>query len=270
MTADGLLRVLIVDDEELGRDVLRLRLEAVPDVEIIGEASDGDAAVAEILSLRPDLVFLDVQMPGRDGLAVLEAVAGEYLPAVVFVTAHDDYAIEAFEHHALDYLLKPVTPRRLLQALDRAKLHRVRQEVADVHARVATLLDQKEMSAARGTGPGPSVRGEGAADEPLRRIVVRDDEDYRIVKVSDVDAFEAAGNYVRIVLPEQSFLVRGTLTEYEHSLDPEHFARIHRSTIVHIDRIDRVTPQLHGDFVVTLDSGKQYRMSRSYRDRVLP
>lgn len=266
--SEGLLRVMIVDDEELGREVLRLRLGGVPDVEIIGEASDGDEAVERILALRPDLVFLDVQMPGRDGLGVVEAVAGEYLPAVVFVTAHDDYAIRAFEHHALDYLLKPVTPRRLLAALERARVHLMQREVADVHARVASLLDQKEMQTARGTGPGPT--GEAPVREALRRIVVRDDEDYRIVKVADVEAFEAAGNYVRIALPETSYLVRGTLAEYERDLDPRSFARIHRSTIVNVDRIDRVTPQLHGDFVVTLHGGKQYRMSRSFRDRVLP
>lgn len=266
--SEGLLRVLIVDDEELGREVLRLRLGAVPDIEIIGEASSGDKAVEAILTMRPDLVFLDVQMPGLDGLGVLEAVSEEYLPAVVFVTAHDEYAIQAFEHHALDYLLKPVSPRRLLAALDRARVHLVQQEVADVHARVASLLDQKELQVARGTGPGPDP-GPGES-EPLRRIVVREEEDYRIVKVTDVDAFEAAGNYVRIVLPGENYLVRGTLTEYERSLDPRTFARIHRSTIVNVDRIDRVTPQLHGDFVVTLHGGKQYRMSRSFRDRVLP
>ena len=265
---EGLLRVLIVDDEELGREVLRVRLEAVPDIEIIGEAADGKEAASMILGLRPDLVLLDVQMPGLDGLSVLEAVAGEYLPAVIFVTAHDDYAIRAFELHALDYLLKPVAPRRLLAALERARVQRARQEVADVHARVASLLDGKDMVAARGTGPGPTASaGEG---DPLRRIVVRDDEDYRIVKVADVDAFEAAGNYVRIALPDATYLIRGTLTEYERTLDPRAFARIHRSTIVNVDRIDRVTPQLHGDFTVTLDGGKQYRMSRSYRDRVLP
>ncbi len=131
---EGLMRVLIVDDEELGREVLRARLEAVPDVEIIGESADGKDAVAKILGLRPDLVLLDVQMPGLDGLGVLEAVAEEYLPGVIFVTAHDDYAIKAFELHALDYLLKPVAPRRLLAALERARVQRVRQEVADVHA----------------------------------------------------------------------------------------------------------------------------------------
>lgn len=266
--SEGLLRVLVVDDEELGREVLRLRLDAVPDVEIIGEAADGVQAVEQILGLRPDLVFLDVQMPGLDGLGVLERVSAEYLPAVVFVTAHDDYAIQAFEHHALDYLLKPVTPRRLLAALERARVHLMQREVADVHARVASLLDQKELNAARGTGPGPLPAA--GTEETLRRIVVRDDEDYRIVKVSDVDAFEAAGNYVRIALPQESYLVRGTLSEYERSLDPGSFARIHRSTIVNVDRIDRVTPQLHGDFVVTLHGGKQYRMSRSFRDRVLP
>lgn len=266
--SETLLRVLIVDDEELGREVLRLRLGSVPDVEIIGEAADGEEAVQTILSLRPDLVFLDVQMPGRDGLEVMEAVAAEYLPAVVFVTAHDDYAIRAFEQHALDYLLKPVTPRRLLAALDRARVNLRQREVADVHARVASLLDQRELQSARGTGPGPVP--DGGEREPLRRIVVRDDEDYRIVKVADVDAFEAAGNYVRIALADTSYLVRGTLVEYERDLDPRAFARIHRSTIVNVDRIDRVTPQLHGDFVVTLHGGKQYRMSRSFRERVLP
>lgn len=266
--SEGLLRVIIVDDEELGREVLRLRLESVPDVEIIGEASHGKEAVELILALRPDLVFLDVQMPELDGLGVLEAVAPEYLPAVVFVTAHDEYAIRAFEHHALDYLLKPVSPRRLLAALERARVHLMQQEVADVHARVASLLDQRELQSARGTGPGPDLGTENG--EPLRRIVVRDDEDYRLVKTSDVDAFEAAGNYVRIALPDESFLVRGTLAEYERSLDPRTFTRIHRSTIVNVDRIDRVTPQLHGDFVVTLHGGRQYRMSRSFRDRVLP
>lgn len=263
----GLLRVLLVDDEELGRDVLRIRIEDVPDVEIIGEAGDGPEAVEKIVSLRPDLVFLDVQMPGMSGLEVVEAVAEEYLPAVVFVTAHDEFAVPAFEHHALDYLLKPVAAKRLTAALERARTHRARREVADVHARVAHLLDAREMSAAGGTGPGPDG-GDGSGG--MRRIVVRDGEDFRLVKVDDVDAFEAAGNYVRIALPDATWLVRGTLTEYEDRLDPASFVRIHRSTIVNIDRVDRISPQLHGDFVVTLRSGRNYRMSRTHRHKVLP
>lgn len=263
-----LLRVLIVDDEELGRDVLRVRLEDMPGIEIIGEAGDGTEAVSAILELRPDLVFLDVQMPGLDGLQVLEEVAGEYLPAVVFVTAHDDYAIRAFELHALDYLLKPVSVRRLMSALARAREQRAKDQVAEVHARVAALLDQREMATAQGTGPAPS--GSGEAEAPLRRLVVRDGEDYLLLDVAEVDAFEAAGNYVRIALPERRHLVRGTLSEYERTLDPEAFARVHRSTIINLNRIERVTPEPHGDFTVTLRGGKRYRMSRSYRSRVLP
>lgn len=263
-----LLRVLLVDDEELGRDVLRVRLEDMPGIEIIGEASNGDAAVESVLELRPDLVFLDVQMPGRDGLQVLEAVASEYLPAVVFVTAHDEYAIKAFELHALDYLLKPVSMRRLMEALERARQQRARDELAEVHSRVAALLDQREMAAAQGTGPAPTA--EDDAESALRRIVVRDKEDYVLVTVSDIDALEAAGNYVRIVLHDRVFLVRGTLTEYERRLDSSVFVRVHRSTIVNADQIDRVTPEPHGDFTLTLKCGKQYRMSRSYRSRVLP
>lgn len=264
----GLLRVLLVDDEELGRDVLRIRIEDVPDVEIIGEACDGPEAVEKILALRPDLVFLDVQMPGMSGLEVLDAVSQEYLPAVVFVTAHDEFALPAFEHHALDYLLKPVAARRLTAALERARTHLARREVADVHARVAHLLDAREMSAAGGTGPSPDSGPE--ASGCMRRIVVRDGEDFRLVRVDDVDAFEAAGNYVRIALPDTTWLVRGTLTEYEDRLDPAFFVRIHRSTLVNIDRVDRISPQLHGDFVVTLKSGRSYRMSRTHRHKVLP
>lgn len=267
---NDVLRVLIVDDEELGRDVLRVRIEDMPDIEIIGEAADGRSAVEEILRLRPDLVFLDVQMPGMDGLEVLETVAREYLPAVVLVTAHDDHAIRAFELHALDYLLKPVSMKRLVAALDRARERRVRDQVAEAHARVVAFLDDPEPAAAVGTGPEPISEGGEGRPAPLRRIVVRENEDYRLIPTRDIDALEAASNYVRVVCRDQVYLVRGTLIEYERSLDPTVFVRVHRSTIVNLSRVERVTPELHGDFTLTLDSGRKYRMSRSYRRRVLP
>ena len=266
---NDVMRVLIVDDEELGRDVLRVRIEDMPDIEIIGEAADGEQAVREILRLRPDLVFLDVRMPGMDGIEVLEAVAREYLPAVVFVTAHDDYAIRAFELHALDYLLKPVSMRRLMAALDRARTRRATDRLAETHARVAALLDDREMEAATGTGPTPTPAA-ATDDEAIRRIVVREGDDYVLLPVRDIDAIEAAGNYVRVVLRDQAYLVRGTLTEYERRLDGDVFARVHRSTIVNLERIERVIPEPHGDFTISLDGGRRYRMSRSYRRRVLP
>ncbi len=269
MDEAGLLRVMVVDDEELSRDMLRFRLEDVPDIEIIGECGDGDAAAESIARLRPDVIFMDIEMPGRSGLEVLEG-SSDYQPAVIFVTAHSDYAVGAFEQSALDYLLKPVSPRRLVQALERAREHVLTREVADLHRRAAALGRTEEQRTAEGTGPTPSPDAPETT-EPLRRIVVREDEDYLLIDLDRVWAFEAAGNYVRIRTEnDRGYLVRGTLRSYERRLDQRSFARIHRSTIVSIDHIERITPEPHGDFVVTLDSGKRYRMSRSHRSRLLP
>lgn len=263
------MRVVIVDDEELGRDVLRTRLEAVPDVEIIGEAADGMEAVETITSLRPDLVFLDIRMPRLNGLDVLRRVAETYLPQVVFVTAFDEHAVQAFELHAIDYLLKPVVPARLLKALERARANHAQRELGETHRRLAALLDAEERP------PVPEASGrveavDGAAARPARRLVVRDDGDYVLVRTSDIDAIEAAGNYVRLVLGREVHLVRGTLSDFERRLDPEGFVRIHRSTLVNVDRVVRVSPQVHGDYTVTLEGGRTYRMSRNFKDRLLP
>lgn len=289
MVTAPVMRVVIVDDESLGRDVLRLRIEDIPDVEVIGEAGGGAEAIELILSTRPDLVFLDVRMPDIEGLAVLETISRQYLPMVVFVTAYDEHAVRAFELNALDYLLKPVSPRRLIAALDRARQLMAQAELAGAHERIASLLDSRELEGIRGTGiaPGPPpvpqstslgtpasafVSGrrtfEGAG--PMLRLVVRDGEDYLLVAVSEVEAFEAAGNYVRIVRKGERYLVRGTLIDFERRLDPAVFARIHRSTIVSVPHIERVTPEPHGDFTVRMRSGLVYRMSRHYRKAVLP
>ncbi len=267
MDEGGLLRVVVVDDEALGREMLRYRLEDVPDIELIGEYGDGDSAAESIQRLRPDVIFMDIEMPGRSGIEVLRD-AVDYQPAVIFVTAHSDYAVGAFEQSALDYLLKPVSPGRLVRALDRAREHVLTQQVASLHRRAAALGSVEEQDTAEGTGPVPG--GEVPDSEPLRRIVVRDGDDYLLVGLDTVWAFEAAGNYVRIQTPGRGYLVRGTLRSYERRLDPRAFARIHRSTIVAIDRIERIKPEPHGDFLVVLDTGKRYRMSRSHRSRLLP
>ena len=262
------MRVVIVDDEELGREVLRSRLGLVPDIEIIGEASDGPGAVERITALRPDLVFLDVRMPGMSGLDVLREVSETYLPQVVFVTAYDEHALYAFELHAVDYLLKPVVPARLLRTIERARRNHAQQELAQAHARLARLLDLEEPA------PSPRAAAEplpaSLATRPVRRMVLREDGDFLLIRTTEIDALEAAGNYVRIVHGEKVHLVRGTLAEFEQSLEAEGFARIHRSTLVNADRVQRISPQLHGDFTVTLEGGKTYRMSRSYKDRLLP
>jgi two-component system LytT family response regulator len=267
---ERLLRVLIVDDEELGRSLLRSRLELVPDVEIVGEAVDGPSAVEAIEDARPDLVFLDIQMPGMDGLEVLERVARTHLPLVVFVTAHDEYAIRAFELHALDYLLKPVAGRRLVESLERARqqlaAHEATQQALERVSRFLDAREEERDDAARPAADRPPTEG----SVRLRRLLVREGNDYVLVRTEDIESFEAAGNYVRVsTRGGKSYLIRSTMTDIERQVDPEQFVRIHRSTIVNIDRIAQIRPQPHGDFQITLQGGRKLRMSRHYRERLL-
>jgi two-component system LytT family response regulator len=249
------IRTLVVDDEPLAREGLRVSLRHAADVEIVGEAVDGVAAVEAIRAHRPDLVFLDIQMPGLSGFDVLEEVSGIHLPVVIFVTAYDQYAIKAFEVHALDYLLKPFSAARLACALDRAR----RQLGSDVDRedddRLARLL------AARQEAPrGPTY---------LTRIPVKARDRFLLLKMEEVAWIEAAQNYVELHARDGTFLVRGTMNELEARLDPAQFARIHRSTVVNLDRVRDITPTWNGDFDVVLHDGTGLKLSRSYRDRVL-
>lgn len=248
-----MIRTLIVDDEPLAREGLRLLLREESDIELVGEAEDPDDAVRRILEQRPDLVLLDVQMPGADGFDVLRRVAGQHLPAVVFVSAHDQFALRAFEVHALDYLLKPPSPARLREALRRVREAAQQDDPAGAAA-IRNLLESHA----------------GAAATPVRRFVVRDRNRYLLIPDAEIVRIEAAGNYAEIHARGRSFLIRETMIELERQLDPQHFARIHRSSIVRIDRVAEITPDGGGDFLVTLDSGTELRMTRSYRDRLLP
>jgi two-component system LytT family response regulator len=243
-----MIRALIVDDEPLAREGIRLRLDRESDFDVVGEAEDGGAAVAAITTLTPDVVFLDVQMPGLSGFDVLERVGGAHLPVVVFVTAHDQHALKAFEVHALDYLLKPYTEARF-----QAALTRVRAELADAEdfpgrARLGRLLD------ARDAAPGY-----------LHRFTVRDRDRIVFVRAEEVEAIAAAGNYIELVTASGTHLMRMTLSEAEAKLDPAMFARIHRSTIVNKSRIREIRPDPHGDAEVVMASGASYRLSRAYK-----
>jgi two-component system LytT family response regulator len=250
---DDAVRALIADDEPLAREGVRLHLARHPDVVIAGEACDGDEAVSLIEELKPDLVFLDVQMPALDGFAVLEAIADTCLPVVVFVTAYDRYALRAFDMHAFDYLLKPFPPTRFDEALRRA-----REEIASrgSHAARRRLL---EMLAQR------------ARETPyVTRFVVRQGERWLLIRAGDVHSFEANGNYIRLRTLSGSFMVRMTMAELEKKLDPARFVRIHRSTVVNIEHVKDITPAWHGDFDVQLDDGRRVRLSRNFRERLLP
>ena len=245
------IRVLIVDDEPPARAKVRRFLADDPEVEIAGEAGSGAEAVEAVARLAPDVVFLDVQMPGLDGFGVVDALAGGQMPHVVFVTAYDAYAVRAFEVHAVDYLLKPFDEERFRTALERAR-QRIREgRREDDEARLARWIDTAR--------PGPAH---------LQRILVRRGDTAVLLRVDEIDWIEAADNYVRIHAGGEAHLVRGTLTGYEARLDPARFARIHRSHIVNLDRVRTLHPWSHGDWLVVLHDGTELMLSRRYRDRL--
>jgi len=251
-----MLRTLIVDDEPLAREGLRVRLTREPDVEIVGEAIDGVAAIDAILALTPDVVFLDVQMPGLGGFDVLERVSETHLPIVIFVTAYDQYALKAFDVHALDYLLKPFSDARFTLAMTRARQALASDADRDTDHRIAALL------AARSAQAPP-------AKPYLVRLPVKDRDRYLLLRIDEITWIEAAQNYVQIHAKRGTFLVRGTMADLETQLDPARFARIHRSTLVNLDRVREIKPGWHGDFDVVLDDDTPLKLSRHYRDRVL-
>lgn len=245
-----MIRVAIIDDEPLARQGIRLRLANERDVEIVGEADDGPAAVRLIEALLPDVVFLDIQMPGMSGFDVLARVAEVHLPVVVFVTAHDDYAIRAFDIRAIDYLLKPYTRERFDEALRRARRELAQREEEEGSSKVLDLLG-------------------GGEEKYLSRLAVRARDRFVLVRVEEVDWFEAASNYVEVHARGKSFLVRSTVANLEQKLDPHRFVRIHRSVIVNVDRVAEIRSDAHGDYVVTLTNGKALKMTRGYSERLL-
>jgi len=257
------IRVALVDDEPVAREGLRMWLAREPDVEIAGEAGTPREAIALVLRERPDLLFLDVQMPDADGFSVLEAVSREHLPEVVFVTAHERHALRAFDVSALDFLLKPVREERFRAALEKARRELDRGEAREGPARLSALLDR-----VRGSGaPGEA----GSVDGPRRieRFAVRARDRFIIVPAAEVEWIAAAGNYAELHLPGGTHLVRATLAELEEGLDPARFARVHRSSLVRLDCVREVIPATHGDYDLVLASGAVIKLSRRYAGRVM-
>ena len=245
-----MIRTLIVDDEPVARRRIRRLLKTEEDISVVGESGDGRAAIEAIRTLQPDLVFLDVQMPEADGFAVLRAV-GDVMPAVVFVTAFDQYALGAFEVHALDYLLKPFNRNRFVDAVARAREHLARARGRAADPKVLELIDDLQT-----------------AKRHLTRFVVREAGRLLLVDAAQVDWIEAADNYAVLHAGAATHLVRETMVGLATELDPERFVRIHRSTIVQIDRVRELQPAFHGDFIVLLRDGTRLNMSRGYRSAI--
>ncbi len=245
-------RVVIVDDEPLAREKLRTLLEGRAGYELVAECGDGAAAVEAIHELDPDLVFLDVEMPGLDGFGVLEALEPGREPYVVFVTAYDRYALRAFEVRALDYLLKPFHRARFEEALARVEERRRGHAAApEEWTAIRALLD--ELRAERGYAA---------------RLVVRTGQKITFVATADVDWIEADGNYARLHAGKRDYLLRETMKNVEARLDPRRFLRIHRSAIVNLDRIASVEPYFHGEYIVTLTDGHRITASRTHSARL--
>jgi two-component system LytT family response regulator len=248
------VRVLIADDEPPARAKLRRFLAADPEIAVAGEAASGTEAVEMIGRLRPDLVFLDIQMPGADGFGVLQAIDPAALPHVVFVTAYDEYALRAFEVHAVDYLLKPFDADRFRTALARAK-ERVRARLRAG----GDGLDERIRRVLAEARPAPAY---------LERVLVRTGMRAVFLRTDEVDWLEAEENYVRLHAGAESYLVRGTLAGLEERLDPARFIRVHRSHIVNLASIRELHPWSHGDWMIVLHDGRELMLSRRYRDRI--
>jgi two-component system, LytTR family, response regulator len=251
------VRILLVDDEPLARERMRTALSRIQAVEIAGECADGLEALAAIAKREPDLVLLDIQMPGLDGFGVIERVGVERMPTVVFVTAFDSYAVRAFEVHALDYVMKPFDPARFDAAVRRG-MEQVRlRRMGEAGQRLAALM--------RELPPGL----EPAHGRYATRILVREGGGFGFVETDRVDWLEAAGNYVRLHAAERRWLIRATLGAVHESLDPARFVRIHRSTIVNVGRIREVQPWVGGDYIAILKDGRRLRVSRTHREALL-
>ena len=245
------IRTLIVDDEPLCRERLHDLLSGDAEIALVGECGDGAEAVVTLREGECDLVFLDVEMPELDGLGVVAAVGPERMPTVVFVTAYDRYALRAFEVQALDYLLKPFDRERFAKALARAKEHVRRGRSAEASRQLLALLGDAR--------PGP---------RHLERLVLRSGGRIFFLKAEEIDWVEAAGNYLRLHAGGETHLLRETMNALDGRLDPARFVRIHRSTLVNLERIKEIQPLFHGDYVVLLRDGTKLTLSRSYRQKL--
>ena len=247
---EGRTRVVVADDEPLARERLRMLLSSEPWLELVAECQNGIEAIDAIQGLAPDLVFLDVQMPGATGFEVIEAVGAENMPPVVFVTAYDQYALKAFDVRALDYLLKPFDRERFQQALSRARQRVGNSGPGELERRLLALMQDLKQTPHR-----------------VDRFVVKSGGRVYFVRAEEFDWIESAGNYVKLHVGGETHLLRETMTAIEAQLDPEAFFRIHRCHIVNIERVRELQPSFNGEYVVFLKNGARLTLSRGYRDK---
>lgn len=265
------LKVLIVDDEPLARRGLRLRLEQLDGIEVVAECGNGREAREEIEALQPDVAFVDIQMPGISGLQLVQQVPAEQLPQVVFVTAYDQYAVEAFEVNAVDYVLKPVEEERLEMALSRVREKLASADIADQREQlleaVAGLTRESPQALEEKLAAGALQDGLGGSPYP-DKIAIKDAGRITLVPAREIDWIDAAGDYMCVHARGETHVMRITMKELEQQLNPKQFQRIHRSTIVNLSRVREICAHINGEYHLVLNNGERLKMSRSYKNKV--
>ncbi len=260
------IRAIVVDDESLARKGLIMRLEHFPHIEVVGSCRSGKEALAAVAECMPDLMFLDIQMPGMTGFEVVEQLQQDNMPMIVFVTAYNAFAVDAFTTNAVDYLLKPIEDDRLRQAVEKATLQVSSKQSAVEKQRLLDIVI------------GLTGKSEMAINQLLRsgdekspwsdRLAIKDGSSTAFVPVKDIDWVDAAGDYMCVHVQGHTHIMRTTMKELEAQLDPNIFQRVHRSTIVNLQRVEKVSSHINGEFHLTLAGGSSLKMSRSYKDKV--
>ena len=259
------IRTILVDDEKLAIQGLELRLQPFDDIEIVATCHNGRDAIRKIKTLKPDLVFLDIQMPGFDGFSVVQGVMDIDPPLFVFVTAYSEHAIKAFEAQAIDYLMKPVEPERLADTMDRVRSRLADKRTSDELDRLRTVINEVAPDAADNLSSMDDDRGSTRFE---KLINIKDRGQIFRVDVESIERIDAAGDYMCIYTADNSLILRETMKDLEKRLDPRTFQRVHRSTIVNLDQVRQVKPHTNGECFLVLESGAQVKVSRSYRDVV--
>jgi len=248
------MKAIIIDDEPLARQRIRMLLEKEKDVQLIGEFQNGKEALRPIQELKPDLIFLDVQMPEMDGFQMLSKLPKDDLPTIIFTTAYDQYALQAFEIHAIDYLLKPFKPARFKEALQRARDHHNNRTSNDVSTKLQALLAATQTNESK------------PPDKYLQRLTVKSDDKITLVKTVDIECIESAGNYVVAKVGKENHILRESLSSLEQNLDPAQFLRISRGVIVNLEFVKELSVLFKGEYAVILKDGKELTMTRGIRE----
>ena len=260
------LKTIIVDDEPLARKLLLSYLEELPEIEVLTECANGREAIAAVLEMEPDLMFLDISMPGLNGFEVIKKIQPELLPMVIFCTAYERYALDAFDVHAVDYIVKPLDEQRLKLAVKRALVrYQEESQLGDSKAMLLGAIDAITENVADRQASREKTKSELSSPEPVRKITIKDRDSIKLIKVDDIAWVDAAGDYMCVHAEGETHIMRCTMTHLLEELDEKIFKRVHRSTIVNLTFIEQVIPHTKGEYFLMLGNGERIKVSRNYR-----